>query len=491
MPHPAPFSRRRLLALAAASPLSLALPARAQTVVPATAATAAAPRALTLTAGEASRRLRPEPAPTTATWAFTAEPAQGPAGGEQGGPVVLRMRRGETLAVTLVNRLQQPLTFHVYGLRHANGQDGVAGLTEVPVQPGQSREYRITPQDAGTFWFHSLVPGQAAEQVERGLAGVLVVEEEAPPAVDLDLPLVLDDVRVNEGGQIDPAFASRMDAARMGRLGNLLTANGRAGALEQVAAPGSRVRLRLVSSANARIMPMRFEGFGAASIVAIDGQPCEPFDPLRRQVVLLPGSRYDAMLDLPAEAGAAASVIVGLGAGIAVATFRSQGQARPARSAAGPLSPNVLPPMIRLQDATRVDLTISGGAPAPVPGAPTDEGALARALPDARRLWVLNGGRTGGLDGRPLFSVKRGAVCVLALSNRTAWSQVLHVHGHVFRLLHPLDDGWEPYFLDTLMLQEGRTSRIAFIADNPGRWAIRSSILDHLDAGVLTWFEVT
>jgi FtsP/CotA-like multicopper oxidase with cupredoxin domain len=74
--------------------------------------------------------------------------------------------------------------------------------------------------------------------------------------------------------------------------------------------------------------------------------------------------------------------------------------------------------------------------------------------------------------------------------NRSAWSQVIHVHGHNFRLLHPFDDGWEPYFLDTLYVAEGRTAHISFVADNPGRWAVRSSILEHFESGVLTWFEV-
>ena len=79
---------------------------------------------------------------------------------------------------------------------------------------------------------------------------------------------------------------------------------------------------------------------------------------------------------------------------------------------------------------------------------------------------------------------------VLALTNKTAWPQVIAVHGHAFRLLHPFDDGWEPYFLDTLYLVPGTTARIALIAQTPGKWAIRSVIAEHLATGVSTWFEV-
>ena len=61
----------------------------------------------------------------------------------------------------------------------------------------------------------------------------------------------------------------------------------------------------------------------------------------------------------------------------------------------------------------------------------------------------------------------------------------------LLRLLHPLDDGWEPYWLDTFQLLEGRTARIAFQADNPGRWLISATALERFDTGLWTSFEVT
>jgi FtsP/CotA-like multicopper oxidase with cupredoxin domain len=65
------------------------------------------------------------------------------------------------------------------------------------------------------------------------------------------------------------------------------------------------------------------------------------------------------------------------------------------------------------------------------------------------------------------------------------------VHGHAFRLLHVADDGWEPYWLDTLQVPEGRTLPLAFVAGNPGKWAISSTVLERFDTGLWTWFEVT
>ncbi|HYP58497.1 MAG TPA: multicopper oxidase domain-containing protein, partial [Beijerinckia sp.] len=75
--------------------------------------------------------------------------------------------------------------------------------------------------------------------------------------------------------------------------------------------------------------------------------------------------------------------------------------------------------------------------------------------------------------------------------NRTAYVQQMHVHGHHMRLLHDLDDGWEPYWRDCVLVPEGRTKHVAFIADNPGKWVIESLMLERAATGLATWFEVT
>ena len=66
----------------------------------------------------------------------------------------------------------------------------------------------------------------------------------------------------------------------------------------------------------------------------------------------------------------------------------------------------------------------------------------------------------------------------------------MHVHGHAFRLLDRLDDGWAPYWLDTLVVGD-RTERIAFVADNPGRWLIECRMLERSDSDTAVWFAVT
>ena len=91
----------------------------------------------------------------------------------------------------------------------------------------------------------------------------------------------------------------------------------------------------------------------------------------------------------------------------------------------------------------------------------------------------------------PLFSVRRGRVVVLAFVNRTEHSQSIHLHGHHVRLLDRLDDGWKPYWLDTLTIAARQTDRVAFLADNPGKWLIEAQALRDSEARTGAWFTVT
>lgn len=79
---------------------------------------------------------------------------------------------------------------------------------------------------------------------------------------------------------------------------------------------------------------------------------------------------------------------------------------------------------------------------------------------------------------------------MLALPNRSAQACAVHIHGHHLRLLDNLDDGWKPFWLDTVLVGPGETARVAFLADNPGMWLIEGHVPARPEP-ILAWFEVT
>ncbi len=227
-------------------------------------------------------------------------------------------------------------------------------------------------------------------------------------------------------------------------------------------------------------MRLRFEGM-RPYVIAVDGQPTDSFEPLRASLPFMPGTRYDLLVDVPADdptAGLHHRRAGGRGDPI-VPDGRHAARREPARPPARHRSYR------RERQPARHDPPAGRGARRARYRGRAEAGPDGRPDPasvNPDRPWTINGG-VGDLKGKPLASVPKGRPLVIAISNRTAWPQVLHVHGHSFRLLHPLDDGWEPYWLDTVQIPEGRTLRIALRPDTPGRWLISSGVVERFEAG--------
>ncbi len=469
------FSRRHFLATGAA----LAAP-RAANAQP-------APHFRTLEARKGRLRLEASRALETDVWTFD---------GQAPGPV-LRYRKGDEIRIRFVNRLDEPCALHWGGMRIDNAMDGVPDLTQKPVQPGQSFDYQFTAPDAGLYWYHASGPNMA-EQVARGLAGLLIVEETEPPAVHREIISVITDWRLDPKGQLatcaiggKTSFSSSSDFMSAGRIGDMLMVNAQMTPEKVDIEPGSRVRLRLANFSTARIMAVTFEGL-LPMVIGIDGQACGAFEPVRRTIPVGPGSRFDVMFDLPNASGVRAAVRMtgmdqlGGGPDRDLVVFDIRGKSRPSLGPiVGPEQNPLLPPIIRLDRATRLDLSIEGGF--------ANDAEMKRqpvCMAAGGAVWKING-RTGkALNDKPLFSVARGTAVSLGFINKSRVAQVIRLHGHVMRQLHLLDDGWEPYWRDSVIVPPGKTVRVAFVADNPGKWRLGSGILEHAVSGLSAWFEV-
>jgi len=79
---------------------------------------------------------------------------------------------------------------------------------------------------------------------------------------------------------------------------------------------------------------------------------------------------------------------------------------------------------------------------------------------------------------------------VLALANRGDIPAVFHLHGHHFRVLDRLDDGWKPFWLDTLAIDSGQTQRIAFAAEHSGHWLMEAMATDWAAPRFVRWYSI-
>src|SRR4051812_31635611 len=100
--------------------------------------------------------------------------------GRSPGPEI-RAVRGRLVQVTLVNdNIGDGITLHWHGVDVPNAEDGVAGVTQDAIRPGESHVYRFVARDAGTYWYHSHQVSH--EQVRLGLFGAFVVTDPPAPA---------------------------------------------------------------------------------------------------------------------------------------------------------------------------------------------------------------------------------------------------------------------------------------------------------------------
>jgi FtsP/CotA-like multicopper oxidase with cupredoxin domain len=391
--------------------------------------------------------------------------------GQVPGPT-LRVKLGETIRVRFTNKLPQETTIHWHGVRLPNAMDGVPYITQKPVQPGESFTYEFTPKDAGTFWFHPHV--RSSEQVERGLYGVLVVEDPQPPPYSRDLVWVVDDWLLKDGA-IYPEFNTRHDLAMDGRWGNAITINGRTNVVEKVH-PGERLRIRMLNSSNGRVYTPDF-GELNAKIIAVDGLYLrEPID--ARGFELAPGNRIDVDVTFDQSSTTALEVID---------RFYDQ-------------RPNKL---TRFEIEGDIVETPRFASPAHAK-IPRWSDVLDAPVAHTFKLNAQSGGPYGiawTIDGVAFMShehpmpasatLTRGKVQRLHFTNESPRIHPIHTHGMFFRLLArngvPVD---EPFFRDTVLIHAKEEIDIGVVPTDAGTWMMHCHILEHAEAGMMTTIDV-
>jgi FtsP/CotA-like multicopper oxidase with cupredoxin domain len=352
------------------------------------------------------------------------------------------LRRGDELEISVSNELPAPAALAWRGI------DGVAAAepltVRAPISPGNKEKFVMPLHQAGTFVADIRLLGDGQERPSRAWA--LVVQESEPVGVDRDLILLIEDWRLRpDGTAIAPGNDPR-------KAKPVFTVNGQM-TEEFAVRTHERLRVRFINGCQRNVIAVKIEGH-EVRVMALDSQPAEPFLARNGTIVLAPGTRVDAFIDATAALGSTSPILLHDGKEARAIGRLIASPEPPMRDAplptAPPLPSNGLPAQLDLKGALRFDLTL-GGAPAD---------------------WVAPVNFAS--SGSPAFRANAGRTVVLALSNRADIPKIFHLHGHHFRLLDRLDDGWKPFWLDTLAIEPGRAERIAFAAEYAGRWLMES-----------------
>ena len=400
----------------------------------------------------------------------------------------IRVTKGERVRVRFNNQLDEPSSIHWHGIRIDNKMDGVAGLTQAAVEPGEMFDYDFVVPDAGTYWYHAHNKGW--NQVARGLYGPLIVDEpDRPFARNRDLTLVMDDWRLDRQGFLDePSFGSMMDWSHAGRLGNWLTVNGTSLPVFRLAA-GQHHRLRLINTSNARTLNIDLDPL-EASVLALDGQPLAKPQKVGNSGLTIASAQRIDLLVTPQKTGETELKEVSTDQPFAFARFEVRDSVEPAPNAAPTLMPNALPEP-DLRNPKPFLLHMTGGAMGNFDQIIFNGKKLAgQQFRETKQFWAFNG--VANLADRPMFTARQGETILLDLHNDTAFDHAIHLHGHHFKIIGHQPGGMDEIgrWRDTILLQPQQKAKLAFVAHNPGKWLLHCHMLEHAAAGMNGWFQV-
>ena len=399
----------------------------------------------------------------------------------------IRVKQGERVKVRFTNKLPEPTSIHWHGIRISNDMDGVSGLTQEAVAPNATFEYDFIAPDAGTYWYHA--HNKSWNQVARGLYGALIVEEnETTYEPKNDITLIVDDWRLRQNGTLDTdSLGELVDWTHGGRLGNYITINGEY--LPSInLKTGQTYRLRFINVANARVLaidPNRFDG----SVIAYDGQPLPNPTKLEYEPLLIgPSQRVDIQVT-PQQEG---DYLIEELSGDTPFEFAKITIQKDTDNVPKPilLKTNRLPEP-DLDNAKFITLNMTGGAMGSIGDVVYNGKPMQISdFRPTKQAWAFNG--VANLAAKPFFDAKLGQTVVVEVTNSTAFLHAMHVHGHHFRVIERSDstvDEGAPW-RDTFMIGQEQTTKIAFVADNPGKWLFHCHMLEHAAAGMNTWFKV-
>ncbi|WP_438449219.1 multicopper oxidase family protein [Gorillibacterium sp. sgz5001074] len=400
----------------------------------------------------------------------------------------IRVRQGDQVKITLKNTLPEPVSIHWHGLPVPISMDGIPGVTQNAVQPGQSFTYQFKASVPGTYWYHS--HQDSVNQIDRGLYGSFIVESAADP-IDRDYVVMLDEWI---SGTPSPAASAGVHESHSGHgmssgsaahdmsMYDLLTINGRSGTSVQSLAvkQGDHVRLRIIN-AGYKSHALHLHGH-EWKITATDGQSVNQPGLLKDSFLsIAPGERYDVEFeanrpgDWFLEAHGSEPGVKGMKIKIAYEGTRG-----------GTDTPNDMETGLPTLNIAAYGQ--SGPAPFKLNG-PYDltyTMNLGTENRDGATMYTING---RAYPNTETIRVKKGDKVQVKLVNLSkSDDHPMHLHGHFFQVLShngtPLSGS--PIVKDTLNLKPGEEYVVAFEAGNSGDWMFHCHDLHHASAGMVT-----
>ncbi len=217
--------------------------------------------------------------------------------GDYLGPII-KVNKGDEVKINVNNTLDEPTTVHWHGLEVSAEMDG--GPHQV-IEPNSIwHPYFKIDQPAATLWYHPHLMHSTGEQVYKGLAGLIYIQDENSMKLNIpkehgvnDIPLIIQDKRFTDNGQIP--YILGMDDLMNGFYGDTALVNGVIN--PELDVKNEVIRLRFLNGSNARSYDFNFSDSNEFYQIASDGGFLEESVKMDN-FSLAPAERVEILLDL-------------------------------------------------------------------------------------------------------------------------------------------------------------------------------------------------
>lgn len=407
----------------------------------------------------------------------------------------IRYREGDMFRVLVNNRLDVPTTLHWHGMIVPNYMDGVPGVTQMPIAPGDSVLYEYVLRQSGTYWYHS----HYGFQEQTGLSGPLIIEaKDEPHACDHDVVVMLSDWLNQSPEGIIPQIRGQQPATSAVKVPDtpgypfpqdkkfnvdinypsyLINGQSNQSPWSLKVRKGDRIRLRCINSSTATFFQVALDGH-QLEMIAADGQDIVPLTV--DNFVIGTAERYDLLVTIK-ESGSFTLHAAALGTDQQAVGVVHTADAAPKANLQKPQFSGVSGGMADYASLkSPVNTTLPEGE---VKTFDIDLGGQMM-----KYLWSMNGEyfpEVFSPDGKATpLTIKSGDRVRMRLTNSTMMYHPMHLHGHFFRLL--TGDGPQPMapLKDTVAVGPKQQINFEFTADNPGNWFFHCHNLYHLASGM-------
>lgn len=436
----------------------------------------------------------------------------------------LKVQQGATITINFTNSTDIENTIHSHGVRLANAFDGVPGVTQEAVEPGETFTYQINFDDAGVYWYHPHVRDDYAQ--DMGLYGNYIVvaggEEEWSP-VNREETLMVDDILI-ESGKIGEYSLEEVTHTLMGRFGNTMLVNGSTD-YSLDAKKGEVIRFYITNTANTRVFNLSMPGVQLKRVGADNG--LYERDEWVGEILLGPSERaivealftdsgeFQLIHSTPEKNYTMGEVSVSEEAVAesfaddfkmlkthestiaSIDPYRSLFSGEPEKELSINLEMKSMGGMHSMHGGTMMeDSMMSMGDGEPIEWEDTMSMMNSTSTTDTLEWQLVDEQTEATNENIKGWNSKQGDVVKIRISNPDdtmhPMQHPVHVHGQRFLVLSV--DGVATENLvwkDTVLIPAGSVVELLVEMNNPGEWMLHCHIPEHLESGMMLDFNVS